>query len=52
MPKPINNERIKPKANPAPTRIEDQPMTPSTDKNEPPEDRAPALVPPGSKKRN
>ena len=34
MPKPINNERIKPKAKPAPTRMEDQAMTPNTDKND------------------
>ena len=52
MPKPIIKDKIKPRAKPALTRREDQPITPNTDKNEPPEDKAPALVPPGSKKRN
>ena len=52
IPKPINNDRTKPRANPAPTRIDDHAITPSTDKKEPPVDNAPALVPPGSKNLN
>ena len=52
MPKPKTKERMKPSAKPAATRIEDHPITPRTDSRDPPAERAPALVPPGSKNLN
>ena len=41
MPTPTMTDAAKPISSPTKTRIEDQPMTPSTDQIDPPSERAP-----------